>query len=717
MCVAGRGALPGRVSVRGRAVLACILKGVLARAKARFGRARGPVLFAFSGGSGTWPRMGCGLYATEPVFRATVDACDGVARALGVAVSEAFSGDGLGEPADAAEGQRRMLVHLGVLQLALCDLWADAGVRPDAVLSLSLGEVTSAYCAEALSRDEAVGALCSVARMVATHELAGVLFTLCCDAGAAHDLSHAAPRQLDYLGSINHAKAMVYCTDADAGENAAYVEASGLLEVRNSTRWPYHTMRSPYELGVMRDELAHLDPRPPRMPVYSAVAGRDIAPDAAFDALHWHWMIGHAFHYGEATAAALGGGPGVIVNIGPAPVTDAWIRPTADRLGLTLRTIDSMRRGSDVSAWREARGALRPQRSGGSMPRPPSPATDLDLASSGIARDPFPALASLRASAPVHKLERQDVWLVVGYDAVREALSRPEVLSSRPPTGCLASMVQLDPPEHTAARRELAPMLRASGLAELGALATRTARELLPAGRAAAEFDVVGQFAAPLGEQIGAELLGLDEDELSSIRLAAGHPERAAAELFVDRDDAVLKRLLPVGSLRHLLWVASTTTTKRVITAAVLLVLRDSELRDHLRGEPGVLGALVDEAMRLHPPERMLPRVTTAEVTLGGVTIPTGSAVRLSLVAANRDPAHFEDPERVRLDRRRGEHLSFGAGVHRCPGAKLARIEAEAALGALFERMPDFRAVQPACALRWIPSDGTHGLEQLLIAP
>lgn len=667
--------------------------------------------------------MGSALYATEPVFRASIDACDEVARELGVPLAQEFRGEGRAPPADRGQARRNRIVQLGIIQLALCDLWSAAGVEPDATLALSLGEMTACYAADALTRDEVVAVLCAVGQVVGEHIREGFLITIRADSGGALDVCHAAPRRLDFLGTTEPGTALLYTAAEDARVNAAFLVGRGLTPNRIPTPWPYHTMRSPYDLDALERTLAHLRPRTPRIPVFSALAGRDIAPDAVFDARHWHWMLGHRFWYDEAAAAALRGGPAVIVNIAAEPASTPFIRETARTLGIEVPIVDSMLRDHETDTWRRARAAIRrrPQRRRDPVRDLPSapPAVDpvtLDLAAPGVVRDPFPYLEALRCAGPVHYLPRQRGWIVVRQAEVREALGQPELYSSQVMASVGLPVIGTDPPAHSEARRRLASRLGAAELAELVPIVSDAARALLDACADAVELDVVGGFSAPLGEHVAGRLLALDERQLARVRAAVGNPERPSDDLPPRVAHALAKAMPSHTPMDRLLWIASTTTTKRLITAAVLLLLSDQALRSRVAGDASLLPALIDEAGRLHPPEFMIPRLTTAEVRLGGVRIPAGSVVLLSAAAANRDPACYADPDRVDLERR-GAHLTFGAGPHQCPGRRLARIEAEAAIAALLERMPNFRGAQPVCAMRWIRSATTHGLEQLMIDP
>lgn len=94
-------------------------------------------------------------------------------------------------------------------------------------------------------------------------------------------------------------------------------------------------------------------------------------------------------------------------------------------------------------------------------------------------------------------------------------------------------------------------------------------------------------------------------------------------------------------------------------------------------------------------------RYATEPLTLGGQAVATGDPVLVVLAAADRDPARFEDPDRLDLARRDNQHLGYGHGIHYCVGAPLARLEGQAALGTLLTRLPDVRLAGDPADLRW----------------
>ncbi|MEW2415542.1 cytochrome P450 [Streptomyces sp. NPDC046866] len=122
-----------------------------------------------------------------------------------------------------------------------------------------------------------------------------------------------------------------------------------------------------------------------------------------------------------------------------------------------------------------------------------------------------------------------------------------------------------------------------------------------------------------------------------------------------------------------------------------------------LRAEPELLPRAVEELLRYIPHRNAvgLSRIALEDVEVGGVTIPAGDAVYVSYLTANRDPEVFADPGSLDFDRPAFPHVAFGYGPHYCPGATLARMEAEILLTSLWERFPDLRLAVPPAELRW----------------
>jgi len=208
----------------------------------------------------------------------------------------------------------------------------------------------------------------------------------------------------------------------------------------------------------------------------------------------------------------------------------------------------------------------------------------------------------------------------------------------------------------------------------------------------------------------------MSKPELEASMAAIGHLngyilERLRAAAAAPGDDlvGVLARAWTDGRLERFtaqlilvsLFSAGGESTASLLGTAVTLLATDVALQQRLRDERHLIGAFIEETLRLEPPFRAHYRHVLRDTELGGVGIPAGSLVLLLWGAANRDPAHFGEPDEFRLDRSGVKgHLAFGRGLHFCLGAPLARLEATIVLNMLLDRARfEAREVGP-----WLPS-------------
>jgi len=163
-----------------------------------------------------------------------------------------------------------------------------------------------------------------------------------------------------------------------------------------------------------------------------------------------------------------------------------------------------------------------------------------------------------------------------------------------------------------------------------------------------------------------------------------------------------------------LLLSAGHETTVNLIGNGVLALLRHPADIDRLRTEPDLMKFAVEELVRYTPPVLFATtRYARVDIELAATLIPKGDLVLAAIGSANHDESKFENPETLMLDRRNNKHVGFGAGMHYCLGAPLARIEASIAFQVLFERLPNLRlAINPE-NLRWNSSLITRGVEAI----
>ncbi|MCA1222672.1 cytochrome P450 family protein [Streptomyces sp. 8L] len=409
---------------------------------------------------------------------------------------------------------------------------------------------------------------------------------------------------------------------------------------------------------------------------------------------------------------------------------------------------------------------------GQNQPRTEDPTELVDMIEdpAGFVADPHARYALLRAGGAVRHVRLPDgatAWLVLGHDLVRAALTDPGLCNdirhsaTRLHDGGFAvgrNMLQADPPDHTRLRRLVAREFTGRRVEALRPRVERITDELLDAMLPAGHADLVDALAFPLPVTVICELLGVpraDRDdfrrwsaevvaatdpvaaataqrdmaayltELIAAKRAAG---RAGGSAHGSADDLLtaLARTPADGEeglsaeellgMAFLLLVAGHETTANLISSAVHLLLRHPDQLAALRADASLLEAAVEESLRYEPATLATNfRYAARDVELGGVTVPAGDTVIVSLASANRDPLAFRAPDRFDIRRDPAElrrHVTFGHGIHHCLGAPLARLEAPVALRALLTRCPELALDPERGSATWRPSL-LHGLATL----
>lgn len=306
-----------------------------------------------------------------------------------------------------------------------------------------------------------------------------------------------------------------------------------------------------------------------------------------------------------------------------------------------------------------------------------------------VSIDPGPVYEALRREGGVVHLPRHGFWLVLDHEAAREVFAAPERFSSSPYEFVDGGvMLSVDPPRHAPVRRLVSRAFGGEALRRAEQLAAQTAAALIQP-----RMEVVRGFARPVSRTVAADLIGFDSQALEGIARVEDEAEALSAPDAFARICAVLDELAPraamfarfseddagllgADEIRHLvrlLWLASTATTERTISYAILRLVEDPALYRRLRDETGSVPAFVEEVARLDPPENLLRRRVMVSTDLAGASLPEGADLNICLPAVNRDPTLFEAPAELRLDRDDRGKLSFGSGIHHCVGGPMAR--------------------------------------------
>jgi cytochrome P450 len=350
--------------------------------------------------------------------------------------------------------------------------------------------------------------------------------------------------------------------------------------------------------------------------------------------------------------------------------------------------------------------------------------------------DPDVFHAQLRADCPVHRSENYGgFWALTRYADV-DAATRDTGTFSSLPTVTIPSVgtprpfipVESDPPEHQQYRSVLNVVFTARRIAELESDIRKYAIGLIDSFAARGEADLATDLVFPLTARVITWFLGIPDGDVHRFSewslglITVATPEEGLALQMEIRDyylaliaaraqepaDDLASHLLgsaidgrPMTSDEVLdiyltLTGAGGETTAAAANHIFALLDEHPDVRRRCIEDADLIPGAIEEFLRYVSPVYGFGRTATRDVEVAGTTIAADDRVWLSWLSANHDPAQFDKPEAIILDRKPNPHLAFGAGVHRCPGAPLARLQLRVLVEEVLERLPDYRVVDPS---------------------
>jgi hypothetical protein len=382
--------------------------------------------------------------------------------------------------------------------------------------------------------------------------------------------------------------------------------------------------------------------------------------------------------------------------------------------------------------------------------------------------NPYPLYRRLREKDPVHRSRLDDLWILTRYDEINAVLRDPRFSADdRTVKGYAAnrrkmidagliddreevpSMLRMDPPDHTRLRSLVSKAFTPRAVESLRPRVEGLVREMLDEAEARGEMDIVTDLGVPLPIIVIAEMLGIPAEDrghfkrwsdgvarglnantMEQVRVAgvaskeleeylrpiaeerrANPREDLLSSLLAAEESGDKLSMDEVFSTVILLLVAGNETTTNLIGNGMLALLEHpSELR-RLADQPELIESAIEELLRWDSPVQATSRNAKEDMEFAGRKINKGAQLILHLGAANRDPAHFPDPNRLDLGRQENRHLSFSHGVHYCLGAPLARLESQVAIGQLAARFPSMR--RKPVDLEWADNIILHGIKSL----
>ncbi|MFE5852109.1 cytochrome P450 [Streptomyces sp. NPDC056500] len=383
--------------------------------------------------------------------------------------------------------------------------------------------------------------------------------------------------------------------------------------------------------------------------------------------------------------------------------------------------------------------------------------------------DPYPAYEELRAQGRVHWFEPTRQWLVPHYEDVSALLrdrrlgrtylhrfTHEEFGRTAPPvehepfhTLNDNGILDLEAPDHTRIRRLITKAFTPRTVARLEPTVQRLAAELVTEFVRDGGGDLLARVAEPLPVAVIAEMLGVpDADrallrpwsadicgmfELSPSTETAERAVRASVEFSAYLRELIAERRKEPGDDLISALIAAheegdRLSEQEMISTCVLLLnagheatvnttangwwtlLRHPEQLARLRADHSLVPTAIEELMRYDTPLQMFERWVLDDIEIDGTVLPRGSELALLFGSANRDPQRFPDADRLDLARTDNAHITFGAGIHFCLGAPLARIELAASFGELLRQAPTMKlAAEP----RWKPGYVIRGVYEL----
>ncbi|MGW4032457.1 cytochrome P450 [Streptomyces sp. NPDC004838] len=385
--------------------------------------------------------------------------------------------------------------------------------------------------------------------------------------------------------------------------------------------------------------------------------------------------------------------------------------------------------------------------------------------------NPYPAYQRLRAGGRVHWFEPTRQWLVPHYADVSALLrdrrlgrtylhrfTHEEFGRTPPPpehepfhTLNDNGILDLEAPDHTRIRRLITKAFTPRTVAALEPTVRRLAAELVAELKKAGGGDLLADVAEPLPVAVIAEMLGIPEADRHLLRPWSAdicgmfelNPSEDTARKAVTASlefSAYLRELIaerrerPGDDLVSALIAAyddgERLNEQEMISTCVLLLnagheatvnttangwwtlFRHPEQLAALRADHSKLSTAVEELMRYDTPLQMFERWVLDDIEIDGTVIPRGSELALLFGSANRDPERFENPEELDLSRTDNPHITFGAGIHFCLGAPLARVELAASFGELLREAPTLRLAEEP---EWKPGYVIRGVHELRV--
>ena len=664
------------------------------------------LVFVYGGRAEGWPGLGRSLYVNERVFAETIRYINKfLTENGGTEILSYFEG-----PVDKHyfDEDESKFICIIAIQLAATKLYHDNGLFPNAVMGISLGELSAAHAAGILTIEEVLIILIGYSIVPKAEAKSYSIGYLMLGFNAAQEFCENSPVYTEIIFEDNPQAVLITFLSKDTEQLKELISGRNLAFrlVSDKSFVGYHTSVMKQHYDLLENYFKEFDPRPLKCDFYSSTFGKVIPKNSFLPADYWYILPHSPVLFSTTLQTAINEGYNTFLTVGPPAVTARQFNNMISPPGIII--LNLFRRGADeLIHYQQNRSFLL------QLNIEASSAASDELLMMNRFKEQFNIYSDnsslgfqyLRKHGPVHFLTAHKLWAVLGYNEVDAVLKQPEVYSSSPSKEYDPIILGADPEAHKVISDILYPFFAPKVIAELSEFTTIVAKDLLEPLLRKASFDLVKDYSDPLSLLVLCNLFGLSSAEADKVLAFTGtnYNEplywQRLEEYFEDqfnicspiREDSLWAKLRimvkdrqfklsEAVSLMKIIWTAGRATSSALISTAVDMALNERQIAADIYPDRKLAAKFIEECLRQQPPLTAIYRLTTQPVELAGQQIPANTPVMLHLRTAMTDPLHFEHAGIFSVTRPAKRNLAFGSGIHQCIGMGIARAEATSAL-------------------------------------
>ena len=664
------------------------------------------LVFVYGGRTEGWPGLGRSLYDNKPGFKETIRNINKfLTENGGTEILSYFEGP---VKEKYYKDDESKFICVTAIQMAATRLHQDNGRFPNAVMGISLGELSAAHAAGVLTVEEVLTILIGFSIVPKAEAKAYSIGYLNLGFNVAREFCKNSPVYTEIIFEDNPQAVLITFLTKDTEQLKDLMTTSHLAFrlVSDLSFVGYHTSVMKRHYDLLENYFRDFEPRPLKCDFYSPTFGKVIPKNGFLPADYWYTLPHSPVLFSTTLQTALNDGYNTFLTVGPPVITARQFNNMVSPPGINV--LNLFKRGADENLHYQDNidflAKLDSERTFGESDEQ-STFKQFQDQFNIYSENASLGLQYLRKSGPVHFLPVHNFWAVLGYDEVDAVLKQPEIYSSSLLKEYDPILLGADPEAHKVISDILYPFFSPKVIAELSEFTTIIAEYLLEPLLKKDTFDVVKDYSDPLSILVLCNFFGLSSAEADKMLDFTGtnyneplywqRLEEYFKEQFyvcnpirADRLWARLRILVHEGqfkladavSLMKIIWTAGIATSSALISSAVNTALNKPAIAGNIYTDRKLASKFIEECLRQQTPLTAVYRITTQPVELAGQQIPANTPIMLHLRTAMTDPLHFENANIFSVTRPAKRHLAFGSGIHQCIGMGIARAEATSAL-------------------------------------